>query len=50
MITNSAGFSGAKATMMLTMPLLMSLWVVVAASHFTRNASLGFRALERTLA
>ena len=30
-MTNSAGFSGAKPTMMLTMPRLMSAWVVVVA-------------------
>ena len=45
-ITNSAGFSGAKPTRMLTTPLSMSVWVVVVASHWTRNASDGVRPLE----
>ena len=36
MTTNSAGFSGAKPTMMLTMPMLMSVWVVVWLSHLTK--------------
>src|SRR6266851_5137910 len=34
-MTNSAGFSGAKPTSMLTMPLSMSCWVVVSPLHFT---------------
>ena len=41
MTTNSAGFSGAKPTTMLTMPLSMSVCVVVSASHLTKNASRG---------
>src|SRR5713226_7326386 len=41
MITNSAGFSGAKATMMLTMPFAWSSGVVVVASQATWKASLG---------
>ena len=36
MITNSAGFSGAKPTTMLTMPRLMSFCVVVSLSHLTK--------------
>ena len=41
MTTNSAGLSGAKPTMMLTMPLSMSVWVVVSRSHLTKYASFG---------
>ena len=36
MTTNSAGFSGAKPTTMLTMPRLMSFCVVVSLSHLTK--------------
>ena len=50
MTTNSAGFSGAKPTRMLTMPRLMSFCVVVSRSHLTKYASRGVRALERALA
>src|SRR5262249_7078080 len=35
-MTNSAGFSGAKPTTMLTTPLFWSVGVVVSASHFTK--------------
>ena len=38
MITNSAGFSGAKPITTLAMPASMSLWLVVVASHFTKYA------------
>ena len=41
MITNSAGFSGAKPTRMFTMPRLMSFCVVVSLSHLTKYASRG---------
>ena len=41
MITNSAGFSGAKATTMLTIPFAWSSGVVVVASQLTWNAWLG---------
>ena len=41
MTTNSAGYSGAKPTRMFTMPLSMSVCVVVWLSHLTKNASLG---------
>lgn len=41
MTTNSAGFSGAKPTSMLTMPCWRSSWVVVSAPHLTKQASLG---------
>src|ERR1700722_1361544 len=40
-MTNSAGFSGAKATTMLTMPFCWSVDDVVVESHLTWNASLG---------
>ena len=36
MMTNSAGFSGAKPTRMLTMPRSMSFCVVVFLSHLTK--------------
>ena len=39
--TNSAGCSGAKPTTMFTIPRLMSSWVVVEESHFTKYASFG---------
>ena len=39
MITNSAGFSGAKPTTMLTKPLSMSVCVVVVVSQRTKYAS-----------
>ena len=35
-MTNSAGLSGANPTTMLTMPRLISFWVVVSLSHFTK--------------
>src|SRR5262249_29266807 len=41
MTTNSAGFRGAKPTMMLTIPRSTSACVVVSASHLTKNASAG---------
>jgi hypothetical protein len=41
MTTNSAGFSGAKPTWMLTMPRLMSACVVVVLSQRTKYASRG---------
>ena len=41
MTTNSAGFSGAKPTAMLTMPRLTSSCVVVSLSHLTKYASRG---------
>src|SRR5215471_13130227 len=41
MTTNSAGFSGANPTTIFTIPRLMSFWVVVSLSHFTKYASCG---------
>jgi len=49
MMTNSAGLSGAKPTMMLTTPRLMSSCVVVSLSHFTRLSFLRCFALEGAL-
>jgi hypothetical protein len=40
-ITNSAGFSGAMPTTMLTIPASISCCVVESRSHFTKNASDG---------
>ena len=41
MITNSAGFNGAKPTSMLTIPRLRSFCVVVSPSHLTKKALSG---------
>ena len=50
MTTNSAGFSGAKPTMMLTMPWLMSFWVVVSAVALDEVGLARRGALEGALA
>src|SRR5437016_2530540 len=41
MITNSAGFTGAMPTSMISRPLSMSSWVMVVRSHLTKNACSG---------
>ena len=50
MTTNSAGFSGAKPTRMLTMPRSMSFWVVVSRVALDEVRVARRRALERALA
>lgn len=47
--TNSAGSKGAKPLTMLTIPRLMSFWVVVSESHFTKYAVLGLGADKGSL-
>ena len=42
-MTNSAGFTGAKPTRMLTTPLSMSICVVVSLPQRTKKASSGVR-------